>query len=347
MKINVRKAKYSSYSDEPLKYEELEIECSGSGSKEEPAIIDSSSKFPKGNIEIIESDLYIIIADHDIKLLSLKYAKNIIIRNCKFNSLLMIDCEGVTIENTHSSFLRWFNIHNCLMKDSVTEELFRIYKCSNNKFVNCEFWNLFTIHEKYSSENKFEKCDISRTLFSPSLEAFELIKRPILDKKTTYSIIIRSSIVEVNCIGAGTKESPYIVDNNSLKDQDVREIGKMFNRDYICLKNFDLKLLKLYDIHHLTLENCNISKLCLLKFCVDIKINFTSIKKLKFGACQDTTIVNSNIKAIEIYKGYIPEGSKPKKVDMYQGYGEPIELRNCTYKKIEKEALHAIKQFQI
>ncbi|UCC19377.1 MAG: hypothetical protein JSV62_14930 [Promethearchaeota archaeon] len=345
MKIKVRKAKYSRRADEPLKFEELEIECSGSGTKEEPAIIDSISKFPEGNIEIIESDLYIIITNHNIKLLTLNYAKNIIIRNCKFNSLLMMDCEGIIIENTHSSFLKWFNNHKCLMKDSVTEEQFRLYKCSNNKFINCEFWNFFTIAEKHSRENKFENCDFSGTIFNPSIEAFEQIKKPTLNSRSTYSINIRSSIVEVNCIGSGTKENPYVIDNNSLKDLDVREIGLLFNRDYVFFKNFDLKLLKLYDTHHINLENCKISKICLLKFCVDITINFAFIKKLKFGACQDTNILNSEIKEIDTYKGYMPEGSKLKKVEMYHGYGEPIELRNCTYKKIKKEALQAINQF--
>ncbi len=343
MIIKVRNGSYSFRTGEPTKFEEFEIECKGSGTKDDPATIDSSSIFPEGNIDIVESELYIVIKDLDIKLLTLRHTKNIVMKNCRFTSLMMVDCNYLTIEDSRIYFLRWFGNQNCLVKDSVTEELIRLYKCSHNTFINCEFWNFFTVHEKYCRENKFENCDFSGTLFNPTKDAFEEIKKPGLKSKCSYSINARSSIVEVECIGSGTKENPYIIDNHKLKDLDVREIELFCKRDYVIFKNFDLKFLKLYDTKHITLENCNISKLCLLKFCADIKINFAFIKKLKFGACQDTIIANSDIQEIEIYKGYIPEGSKIKIIDMYQSFGEPITLRNCTYKKIKKESIPAIK----
>lgn len=343
MIIKVRNGSYGFRTGEPIKFEEFEVECNGSGTMEDPAIIDSSSNFPKGNIDIVESELYIVIKDLYIELLALRHTKNIVIKNCSFNSLMMVDCNYVTIEDSRIPFLRWFGNQNCLVKNSVTEESIRLYKCSNNTFINCEFWNFFTVHEKYCRENKFENCDFSGTLFNPTKEAFEQIKNPSLKSKSSYSINGRSSIEEVECIGSGTKDNPYIIDNHELKDQDVKEIGLFCKRDYVIFKNFNLKFLKLYDIQHITLENCNISKLCVLKFCADIKISFTSIKKLKFGACQDTTITNSDIQEIEIYKGYIPEGSKFKEIDLYQNFGEPIILRNCTYKKIKKESFPVIK----
>jgi hypothetical protein len=128
-----------------------------------------------------------------------------------------------------------------------------------------------------------------------------------------------------------------------LLDQNVREIELFCKRDFVIFKYFDLKLLKLYDTKHVTLEDCKISKLCKLKFCSDIKLNFAFIKKLKFGACQATVIANSKIQEIEVYKGYIPGSPKLKKNDPNQKYGEPITLRNCTYNKIDKKSLHAIK----
>ena len=343
MIIKVRNGRYRPRTSEPLKFEEFEIECKGSGTKDDPAIIDPSSNFPKGNIDIVESELFIVIKDLDIKLLALRYSKNIVIRNCRFNSLMMADCNHVNIEDSHISFLNWFGNQNCVVKNSVTEESIHIYKCSKNKFINCEFWNLFFVNEKYSRGNKFENCDSSPTYFIPNKNAFEKIKAPALKSISTYSLNGRSSVIEVECTGSGTKENPYVIFNHGLKDQNVRELQLFCKKDWIVFKNLDLKILMVYDTKHVTLEDCKISKSCMLKFCADIKFNYADIKKLKFGACKDTVIANSGIQEIETYKGYILGGSKLKNIDTYQGYGEPITLRNCTYTKIKKKSLPAIK----
>ena len=105
MIIRVRNGRYKIRTSEPLEFKEVEIECIGSGIKDDPAVIDSSSDFPKGNIDIVESELYIVIKDLEIKLFALRHTKNVVIRNCKFNSLMMINCTYVTIEDSRISFL--------------------------------------------------------------------------------------------------------------------------------------------------------------------------------------------------------------------------------------------------
>lgn len=342
MLIKVRDGQYSWRTGEPVRFDEIEIECEGSGSKEDPAIIDSSIKFPKGNIDIVESELYIVIADHDIKLLTLRHAKNVTIKNCTFNSLLMVDCNVITIENTHSSYLRWAGNQDCKVIDSVTEEQFQFYKCSNNIFKNCEFWNFFNFDHEYSKGNKFENCDFSGTLFVPSKEAFYEIQKPGLKHMNTYSLGVRSETEEVEYSGSGVKDNPFIIDRNNIQDQKIREISLFCKRDYVVLKNFNIKRLILYDCSHITLERCNISKLCLLKFCNDIKMIYVSLKTIKFGACLDTIIENSDIKKIDFYKGYVPVGRKMKGINLDENVGEKVIFKECSYQKIKKGALPTI-----
>lgn len=43
MKIKVRNGKYNRWSGEPIKFEEFEIECKGTGTKDDPVIIDMNA----------------------------------------------------------------------------------------------------------------------------------------------------------------------------------------------------------------------------------------------------------------------------------------------------------------
>ncbi len=323
MKIKLRKGTYK-HSGEPLKFEEFEVECRGTGIKEDPFIIDSSSSIPN-NFEILESERFIIIENCRLNSLVLGYCKNITMKNCIFRSSFLYNCINITIDSSEINFINLIVCRNCLLKDSKFDTEFKLYKCYNNTFKNC-YWDIFFDSDNLSRGNYLENID------HPWIDEILEIQKPLKEPTesfsiSTFSLFHGNVLKEIECRGMGTKSDPIIIDSHNIKKAKVKDLTFYHNRHFVIFKNLDLKKIALYDTKHITLESYNISKSCNLKFCSDIEMNFVSINVLKFGACQDTSIENSDIKEIDLYKGY--EGT--------------INLKNSRYQKISENALNQIK----
>ncbi len=322
MKIKLRKGIYKR-SGEPLRFEEFEVECRGTGVKEDPFIIDSSSSIPN-DFEILESKRFIIIENCHLNSIVLGYCKNIYMKNCILRSLFFYNCTDITIDNCESNFINLIECRNCLLKDSRFDTEFKLYKCYNNKFKNC-YWDLFFDSDNLSRGNYLENID------HPWIEEILEIQKPL--KKTTdsfavstFSSLYGNILKDIECRGSGTKKDPIVIDNPNIKKAKLKDLTLYHNRYYVIFKNLTLKKIKLFDSKHVILEDCTFSKSFHLKFCSDIRIISNTVKFLKFGSCQDTFIENSDIKEIDLYKGY--EGT--------------INLKNSIYQKISENALNQI-----
>ncbi len=321
MKIKIRIGKYKK-SGEPLDFKEFEITTQGSGLKEDPIILDSLVDIPS-DFEILESDVYIIIRDCHINSIVLGYCENIKMERCTFRSIFLYNCSNIIINKCHSSFMNLVECRKSLFKDSKFDTELKLYKCYNNKFIGI-YWDLFFDSDYLSRGNIF--ININKQQIEDVCEA----QKPFLKISNSFSVSTlihgKNLLKDVKCKGTGTIIDPIIIDNFDIKNVGLKDITMYHNRHNVLFRNLNLKNINLFDTKHVSLEDCNISNSIHQKFCSDIKISSISTKFLKFGACKEISIQNSDIKEIDLYKGY--KGS--------------INLSNCTYKKISPNALKQI-----
>ncbi len=303
------------------KIEEFEINCKGSGSKEDPLVIDSFLRLPT-DFDIMESDLYILIKDCTLKYVNLLYSKNITIENTTFEILNLCYCSYIKIQKIRCDSVLFIVCHNCSFEDSRSQEWFQLYKCFNNVFKNCEIWNIFWDILHLSRGNIFENNQVHRRYEYDS----KIIQKPLLENYKTFSVGGLGLLTELICKGNGTKADPAIFDYFDQNNQefDLRKIIK--NRHFLIFKNFKLKYVKLIDSQHIIFENCSFSEYINLKFCSDIKMKSISTNILKFGASKDVIIENSDIQILKTFKKL----------------AGTITLKNCIIKKIKKNAIDKI-----
>ncbi|MFW9866509.1 MAG: hypothetical protein ACFFEN_10480 [Candidatus Thorarchaeota archaeon] len=324
MKIKVRKVKYKNiFSATPENYEEIELDCKGTGTKEDPIIIDSLID-KSLNFDIVESEKYIVIKNSSLRFLCFYYSKNTSVINCKVRNLRLGNCENIHIEKVVCSFIEIVESHNCSLIESRAEETISLYKSHNNIFRKCEFWNFFTDFHMLSRNNIFEENKVP----DPEEFVFKSIQDTDLEEKNTYLINCHSNFYgyescEVTCTGNGTKEDPYIIDGLDSIDHKINTVELLNKRDHVIFKNIDIEGLKLYDIKNVQLTDSSFSGILLLKFCSQIKIDQIYAKKLKFAASEDIDISYSEF----------------NKIDTVKGFTSKIKLNNCSYKKINNTLL--------
>lgn len=323
MKIKVRKVKYKNVFSgiwgvkTPENYEEIELDCNGSGIKDDPIIIDSLIDGSL-NFDIVESDNYIVIKNSTLLFLCLYYSKNISIINCKIRNLRLGNCENIHIEKVVCRFIEICESHNCSLIESRSEKII-LYKSHSNVFRNNEFWNLFYDTHMLSRNNIFEENKVP----NPEEFVFKSIQDTDLKDENRYLIYCYSNLqgyeaCNIACTGNGTKEDPYIIDDLDSIDYKIKAIELFNRRDYIIFKNIDIKSLRLYDVQNIQLKDCSFTDTLLLKYCSKIKIDQIYAKKLKLGASEDIDISYSEFNQIDTVKGSTSK----------------IKLNNCTYKKI-------------
>ncbi|MFW9873191.1 MAG: hypothetical protein ACFFG0_08830 [Candidatus Thorarchaeota archaeon] len=327
MKIKLRKVKYRKVfifpSGEPENYEEIEIDCDGTGSQDDPIIIDSL-KDKTLNLDFVESDKYIIMQNCTLRFVSFYYSKDISVLDCRISRLHLGNCESIYVKETICSWIEMYASHHCSLIKSRSEESISLYKSHNNIFKNCEFWNFFYDFHFLSRNNILEENDV----FDSEDFVFKSIQDSDLGEGNTYSLNCYLKTqgyesCEVQCQGTGKKEDPYIVDTLDSIDYIVKTIEIFNRRDFIIFRNINIKSMKLYDVRYLQLENCNISDSLILKFCSDIKIDSTYSKELKVASCESIDISYSEFNKISVFKGHTSE----------------IHLKSCIYKKIDESLL--------
>ncbi|MFX1281349.1 MAG: hypothetical protein ACFFA3_18520 [Promethearchaeota archaeon] len=324
MKIKVRKVKYKNIlSGMPEIYEEIELNCQGTGIKEDPIIIDSSED-KSLNFDIVESDKYIIIKNCRFRFVSFYFSKNITVIDSKFRRLRLGKCDKIDIEKTRCSWLEMDVCNYCSVIETRVEESIRLVNSHYNEFRKCEFWNYFLDFRFLSRNNIFEDNEV----YNPEEFVFKSIQDTDVDERNLifancYSNSKGLETRELICKGTGTKEDPYIIDGLDSIEYEIKSIEIFNRRDHLIIKNIDIMSLKLYDVKNVQLNDCSFSGTLILKFCSEIKIDQIYAKELKLGACEDIDISYSEF----------------KKIDSFKGFTSRIKINNSSYKKIDKTIL--------
>jgi len=320
MKVQLLSVKYN-FRGYPIQYENLELECNGMGTKDNPVVIDSFFD-PKLNIEVTESDIYIIFKGCTLKFLNIYYCTNISIINCELGVLDLRNCSNIHAEEIKCSWLKMVDCYDCRLFKLTSTESETFYKCYNNIFEECVFGN-FIINPGGLSRNNILK---NNEVFDPEEIDYKLLEAPIdTNLKPTYRIdgyanSKGSFSWEVECTGKGISYDPIIIDSLDSIPFKIKTVDLFHIREHVILRNIFVKNLGLYDVKNTLIEKSIVKGSFRLKFCQDLKIMTTSAKKLELGGCKDIYIQDSEFNEIKSLKGLHSE----------------FKLKNTSYKKMDE-----------
>lgn len=131
-------------------YEDFALECAGSGTVEDPIIIESSKKLPdEFNIlgyTVDNKYPFILIRSCINKIISIEFGKNITLKDCKLTDCFIHNSSEIKIENTTISnkLTLWFSHHISITNSKIKNLKFDF--SMNNTIENCE------IHEIESDQ---------------------------------------------------------------------------------------------------------------------------------------------------------------------------------------------------
>ncbi|MFX1469871.1 MAG: hypothetical protein ACFFB8_14540 [Promethearchaeota archaeon] len=302
-----------------VKFEEIEKEFNGSGTKEDPIIIDHSEVLPP-SFEIFESMLYITIKNCEFKHVALYYSENITIENCKFKILEMYQNSNIIIKDLMCSASILSQCNNCQIINSVYTREFCFFKSHNNSLKNNKFEGHFSNPGLLSRGNIFENNKI-HDKYKIELKNIDI---PYMEEERTFLLNAGSnkaltSEKLVECKGFGTKEDPIFI---GAQEHYYPFVYISKNRYYLVLDNFNPDYLVIFDSRNITIKNSNF-KSCDLFYCRNLNLNNINTKIIKFGRCQDIIIEYSNIDKIKVHKGF--EGN--------------VTFKNCKINKINKKLI--------
>ncbi len=110
----------------------LEIECKGSGTEEDPLIIEPSESLPD-SFHIIRSHLFVIVKNCKRDFISLNSCTNITITKCNFKNCVIKNCNDINIKDTSiSNNLKIYDCMDIKIEDSIIKNL----KCKRSNSTN-------------------------------------------------------------------------------------------------------------------------------------------------------------------------------------------------------------------
>ncbi|MFX0024710.1 MAG: hypothetical protein ACFE9S_20550 [Candidatus Hermodarchaeota archaeon] len=140
-----------------LSFSGIEIECPGTGTKEDPVIIEPIGSTPK-TIYLRDYDIFIHMRNLDKRYISLVNCQNMILTECRLQYLDISRSSNIKIKNLSVTKLsRIYNCRNMLIEDAHIEKL-KIKKSSLNTFRKCSFNK---IKKNLSIDNNFESVILS------------------------------------------------------------------------------------------------------------------------------------------------------------------------------------------
>jgi hypothetical protein len=154
----------SKYSPKPIPHA-AELECEGSGTEQDPAIISPSEHLPD-QFRILNSNIFIKIVDCDIGSITLINCSNVSISSCKFRVLYFQNSSKMRIKNVE-----------------LNKSL--IYESSELEFEGCSFKKLKL---RQSRELGFVNCSIVKLKETESSDVVfkESSVQTSKEKATTY-----------------------------------------------------------------------------------------------------------------------------------------------------------------
>ena len=130
--------KYVKLTESDLKDLALDKSWKGSGTKEDPLIIDSANDLPQ-ELQILNSNLYILL------------------EGCKIDNLSLTGSQNITVSDCRLDLHHIVKSSNCLVRNSSIRKSLSIEHSSKIKVENCEINNLALVK---SFSNEISKSNI-------------------------------------------------------------------------------------------------------------------------------------------------------------------------------------------
>ncbi len=124
----------------------------GSGESTDPYIIENRNVFPEVDvIKIKKSKRFILFRNHDLKSIKIKKSSNIVIENCNYSFLQLLNCSEVKIIDCTFDLLEVNNSVKISVQNTAISHL-KIFRSFLNEFENC---SIKKIEKRHSPDNTF------------------------------------------------------------------------------------------------------------------------------------------------------------------------------------------------
>lgn len=135
-----------------VSYEEILLDCVGSGNEEDPAIIEPSEYLPD-SFSIFNSNTFINIRNCIKRFIGFKLSQNISLKDCKINNCLVDNSSKINIKNVIiDNYLKVHSSDHIYITDSNIKKL-KLKQASSNIIKNC---NIQKIKEIKGFSNTFQ-----------------------------------------------------------------------------------------------------------------------------------------------------------------------------------------------
>jgi hypothetical protein len=153
MKITIYRKKVT---PNALSFYGIEIECIGTGTMEDPVVIEPAETIPE-SIYLRDYSLFIQIRNLDKRYISLNRCQNITLKDCRLKYFDVFNSSNIKVENLSvTKLFRLFYSRDMLIEDSRIGKI-KLKQSSSNTFKNCSFNKIKKI---LSNDNDFELITI-------------------------------------------------------------------------------------------------------------------------------------------------------------------------------------------
>jgi len=300
---------YKDFFKKEWKKKEIEIECNGSGTEEDPIVIESSENLPR-SFEIFDSNNKIIMKDFthssggyddEITWVSLFFSENLSIENCVMDNLYFHLSSHIKIKNLTCRNLILSECQECLLEDCHIEETLAIVKSGKNKIKNCiiDYKFIYNLHHQ-CRDNTFENNQIPEEFIDSIVSIKCVDKRTFTINGGGFATVSGDSI-ELEFSGNGTEYDPIILKPSENIPYFMNLYGNRLN---LLFKDFipkHPKRIKFENCRNIIIEYGNL-KSKYLRYCSNIRIKNISIKRVELEECQNITFEECEIGTVIIQK---------------------------------------------
>ncbi|MBA7535403.1 hypothetical protein ES705_27656 [subsurface metagenome] len=140
-----------------LSWSEIVTDCKGTGTKEDPVIIEPSEDLPRV-IYLRNYNVHIHIRNLKKRFISLSFCSNIILKDCQLKYCDVLNCSNIKIDALSiGKLIRLNSSRDIQIKDSNIGKI-KLDQSNSNTIRNCTIKKIINI---MSSDNLFESNTIS------------------------------------------------------------------------------------------------------------------------------------------------------------------------------------------
>jgi hypothetical protein len=156
------------------------IECKGTGTENDPVIIEPSMNLPQA-FKIQDSDLFINIKNCNLQSLIIRSSQNIKLKSCRFKFSILNYCSKIEVENLICSKYLQVNYCTNIRIEGCNIKKLKVYQSNSNIIKNCIIAKLKSTS---SNDNIYESISI------PEDKLKKLEKNHFVDRIKLKSLIV-------------------------------------------------------------------------------------------------------------------------------------------------------------